>query len=96
MNTLSCPKCPGSLSRENLVGVTVDKCSQCRGIFLDRGELEQLLEAEHRWRRGQEDEYSGGRRHRDNGDNSEDAYTRNDYQGERRKRQADFLDEIFD
>ena len=27
-------------------GVTVDQCSECRGIFLDRGELERLTSAE--------------------------------------------------
>ena len=45
--------------------MTVEKCSQCRGLFLDRGELEELLEAEHRWSRGFEGGYSGGRRRRD-------------------------------
>ena len=30
-------------------GVHVDQCADCRGIFLDRGELEQLLNAESRW-----------------------------------------------
>jgi len=27
-------------------GVTVDQCPECRGIFLDRGELEELIAAE--------------------------------------------------
>jgi Zn-finger nucleic acid-binding protein len=27
-------------------GVTVDQCSDCRGLFLDRGELERLTSAE--------------------------------------------------
>ena len=27
-------------------GITVDQCSECRGIFLDRGELERLVDAE--------------------------------------------------
>lgn len=27
-------------------GVTVDQCGDCRGIFLDRGELERLIDAE--------------------------------------------------
>lgn len=30
-------------------GVTVDQCNDCRGIFLDRGELERLVDAESRW-----------------------------------------------
>ena len=30
-------------------GVHVDQCTGCRGIFLDRGELERLVDAEARW-----------------------------------------------
>ncbi|WP_236540973.1 TFIIB-type zinc ribbon-containing protein [Spiractinospora alimapuensis] len=64
MNTLNCPKCPGNLIRLELVGVEIDRCDDCHGIFLDRGELEALLEAEHRYSRGQniETPYTGRRR----------------------------------
>lgn len=34
-------------------GVTIDQCGECRGIFLDRGELEKLFEAEASWNRSQ-------------------------------------------
>lgn len=27
-------------------GVTLDQCTECRGIFLDRGELEHLIDAD--------------------------------------------------
>ena len=27
-------------------GVTIDQCTGCRGVFLDRGELERLIDAE--------------------------------------------------
>lgn len=30
-------------------GVTIDQCGDCRGIFLDRGELERLTDAENAW-----------------------------------------------
>jgi uncharacterized protein len=30
-------------------GVTIDQCTECRGIYLDRGELEKLFEAEASW-----------------------------------------------
>ena len=29
--------------------VTVDMCVECRGVFLDRGELERLIDAESAW-----------------------------------------------
>jgi Zn-finger nucleic acid-binding protein len=30
-------------------GVVVDQCDECRGIFLDRGELDHLINAETQW-----------------------------------------------
>jgi Zn-finger nucleic acid-binding protein len=30
-------------------GVHVDQCTDCRGIFLDRGELDRLVDAENAW-----------------------------------------------
>jgi uncharacterized protein len=46
MDTLTCPKCQGSMRVYERSGVTVDQCTECRGIFLDRGELEKLIDAE--------------------------------------------------
>jgi uncharacterized protein len=43
---LVCPKCLGAMRAYERSGVTVDQCTECRGIFLDRGELERLLDAE--------------------------------------------------
>jgi Zn-finger nucleic acid-binding protein len=34
-------------------GVHVDQCTECRGIFLDRGELEKLIDAETSWNSSQ-------------------------------------------
>lgn len=42
---LPCPVCPGNLSFLNVEGVDLDMCTQCRGLWLDRGELEPALEA---------------------------------------------------
>jgi Zn-finger nucleic acid-binding protein len=46
MENLICPKCRSSMRTYERSGVTVDQCSECRGIFLDRGELEKLVDAE--------------------------------------------------
>ncbi|HEY5941939.1 MAG TPA: zf-TFIIB domain-containing protein [Solirubrobacterales bacterium] len=43
---LTCPKCGGEMRGYERNGVTVDQCGDCRGIFLDRGELERLIDAE--------------------------------------------------
>ncbi|HEU4900037.1 MAG TPA: zf-TFIIB domain-containing protein, partial [Actinomycetota bacterium] len=48
---LICPKCQGLMRTYERSGVTVDQCSDCRGIFLDRGELERLVDAEQGWQR---------------------------------------------
>ncbi|WP_285791513.1 zf-TFIIB domain-containing protein [Micromonospora sp. NBRC 101691] len=46
---LTCPKCRGEMRQYERSGVVVDQCGECRGIFLDRGELEKLFEAEANW-----------------------------------------------
>ncbi|WP_460540123.1 TFIIB-type zinc ribbon-containing protein [Glycomyces halotolerans] len=43
---LTCPKCGAMMRQYERNGVTVDQCTECRGIFLDRGELEHLIEAD--------------------------------------------------
>lgn len=45
-STLMCPKCRGEMRSYERNGIVVDQCEDCRGIFLDRGELERLLDAE--------------------------------------------------
>jgi Zn-finger nucleic acid-binding protein len=44
-----CPKCHGAMRSYERSGVTLDQCTECRGIFLDRGELERLIDAETSW-----------------------------------------------
>ncbi|MGY1809380.1 zf-TFIIB domain-containing protein [Blastococcus sp. SYSU D00669] len=46
---LTCPKCHGPMRTYERNGVHVDQCADCRGIFLDRGELERLIDAENAW-----------------------------------------------
>jgi Zn-finger nucleic acid-binding protein len=43
---MTCPKCHGEMRVYERSGVTIDQCTECRGIFLDRGELEKLFDAE--------------------------------------------------
>ena len=44
--SLTCPKCREPMESYERNGVTVDQCGDCRGLFLDRGELERLVDAE--------------------------------------------------
>jgi uncharacterized protein len=43
---LTCPKCGSDMRSYERNGVVVDQCTGCRGVFLDRGELERLVDAE--------------------------------------------------
>lgn len=40
---MKCPRCQGSLVSESARGVTIDTCSGCSGVWLDDGEIVQLL-----------------------------------------------------
>ena len=109
---LICPKCQGLMRTYERSSVTVDQCTDCRGIFLDRGELERLVDAEQGWQ-------SSHPADRDRGDRDYDRDRDRDYDrdrgpsipnpfgGERhddrrhsqsshKKRKKSFFDELFD
>jgi Zn-finger nucleic acid-binding protein len=82
-------------------GVEIDYCPQCRGVWLDRGELDKIIERvgvafEAPSGRGERDR--GGReRYRDDDDDDRrevvHGYGRDDH---RRKKRRSFLDDMFD
>jgi uncharacterized protein len=43
-----CPKCRGQFVELERSGIKIDACRECRGVFLDRGELDQIIAAEQR------------------------------------------------
>jgi uncharacterized protein len=46
---MKCPSCNETLLMSEKRGVEIDYCPNCRGIWLDRGELEKIMDssAEH-------------------------------------------------
>jgi Zn-finger nucleic acid-binding protein len=89
---LTCPKCQGAMRTYERSGVTVDQCTECRGIFLDRGELERLVDAETGWHRQHQPPppapapSHGGQQ-----------YGGQQYGGQRpQKKRKSFLEELFD
>lgn len=41
---MKCPRCENSVLEEReRDGVTIDVCRHCRGVWLDRGELERFI-----------------------------------------------------
>jgi len=41
---MQCPACHTVLQLAERQGVEIDYCPQCRGVWLDRGELDKLIE----------------------------------------------------
>ena len=41
---MKCPNCNVDLVMTDRNGIEIDYCPQCRGIWLDRGELDKIIE----------------------------------------------------
>jgi Zn-finger nucleic acid-binding protein len=41
---MKCPNCATTLQLAERQGVEIDYCPSCRGVWLDRGELDKLIE----------------------------------------------------
>ncbi len=83
---MRCPRCESSsLTELDRDGVTIDRCDRCRGVWLDRGELEKLIAAARDDRGDQRDD--------DDGDDSDDR-GRGDRRGRGGQRRSWW--EIFD
>ena len=93
MQILTCPKCHGDMRQYERNGVVIDQCGDCRGIFLDRGELERLSEAESRWA---ERTYSAAPPRRERYDDDDRPRPRDDYRPRPHKRKKGWIEELFD
>jgi Zn-finger nucleic acid-binding protein len=95
MQQMTCPKCKGFMRQYERSGVILDQCEECRGIFLDRGELEKLVDAENsyygrpRGDEGRRDERYDDRRRYD-----ERRY--DDHGDHHKKKKSSFFEELFD
>ena len=41
---MNCPRCNVTLVMSDRQGVEIDYCPTCRGVWLDRGELDKIIE----------------------------------------------------
>src|ERR687886_706998 len=41
---MQCPACHSELTMSERQGIEIDYCPQCRGIWLDRGELDKIID----------------------------------------------------
>jgi uncharacterized protein len=94
---LTCPKCHGTMRSYERNGVTVDQCGECRGIFLDRGELERLTAAETGFYNAEpvsapRSQPSRGDSYRDRSGGHDDR----DRSHDSKRKRGGFLSELFD
>jgi Zn-finger nucleic acid-binding protein len=78
---MKCPVDGATLVMTDRQGVEIDYCPECRGVWLDRGELDKIIE------RSVPAAPPQAAPHRGHGD---------DDGGYRKKRRGSFLDDIFD
>lgn len=82
---MKCPVCKDvTLLMSEKRGVEIDYCPECRGIWLDHGELEKLIEKEEKTYQEAKREY----------DDYEDKKDHNKYSKKRKK--ESFLSEVFE
>jgi uncharacterized protein len=81
--------------------ILVDACPECRGVWLDRGELDRILVKEWQWASGDPDEdffrEAEGRRQQPREPDRYDDCERYDDRdsGRRKKRRGGFLEDLF-
>lgn len=101
---MKCPIDETTLQVTDRQGIEIDWCPTCRGVWLDRGELDKLIERSGAFAApaAREDDR---RRYRDDDDDDDRRRYRDDddddrrYEGgqrSRRKKKRGFLDDIFD
>lgn len=44
VSRMACPVCDVELKMAERQGIEIDYCPQCRGVWLDRGELDKIIE----------------------------------------------------
>jgi Zn-finger nucleic acid-binding protein len=102
---LTCPKCTAAMRSYERNGVTIDQCIECRGIFLDRGELERLVDGEGAYYAAPRPAEPPRREaeHRDHDRDREPTYRHHDddddwrrKSGHQKKHRGGFLSELFD
>jgi len=72
------------LSNKN--GVEMDHCPRCRGVWLDRGELEKITNMQNRYDDDHFQKYHYGKGHHDD----------DDYYRSRKHKKGGFLGDLFD
>ncbi|MBC7700335.1 zf-TFIIB domain-containing protein [Aquabacterium sp.] len=92
---MKCPTCPDStLTMSERQSVEIDYCPQCRGVWLDRGELDKLLDRSNAQEPVRAAAAPDVRQQSRRPDFVDSDY--NNGQGQRQYRKKSWLSEIFD
>ncbi|MCP1996389.1 zf-TFIIB domain-containing protein [Flavobacterium sp. HSC-61S13] len=83
---MKCPTCNETLLMSEKNGIEIDYCPSCRGIWLDRGELDKIIE-----RSMAQDSQSSNQNNNDYNRPHKEHYKEN-YQSKKKS----FLSDIFD
>jgi Zn-finger nucleic acid-binding protein len=96
---MNCPACNVPLAMSDRQGVEIDYCPRCRGVWLDRGEIDKIVEREVAAygpmpRREAAPPMPEGPFYRDDRDH-DDRYRYDDKYRKKKKRES-FLEDLFD
>lgn len=94
---MNCPVCKVSLVMSDRSGVEIDYCPNCRGVWLDRGELDKIIEragnnGEQHSRNQQEYHEHHEERRYDHNDNHDKYPNHHD----KKHKKENFLGDLFD
>ncbi len=88
---MNCPVCNVALTMTERQGVEIDYCQRCRGVWLDRGELDKIIERSADNQRHSTD--SRDARYEERSHYKKD----DDYRyGHKKKKKESFLSDLFD
>jgi Zn-finger nucleic acid-binding protein len=96
---MKCPNCPDvTLSLSERQGVELDYCPQCRGVWLDRGELDKLIErsGKGRYREESDDDNTQAGRHHSPQQGDYAPRRAHDRHGGYERRRKSWFGELFD
>jgi uncharacterized protein len=108
---MKCPVCDVPLSISSREGIEIDFCPQCRGVWLDRGELDKIIEragavtaapvGPSRERHEHRESYAPPRdewseRRYERHDRDHDRYDYDDYGRRRKRKKRGFLEDLFE
>jgi Zn-finger nucleic acid-binding protein len=93
---MKCPVCSETeLKMAERQGIEIDYCPQCRGVWLDRGELDKIIERSAAAETQAVARVEGGRRGARDEGRYDDRYDDDSYKGKRHRKRG-LLGELFD